>query len=65
MDMGQNNEMPSCQEYVGWADVESVEYKYPPRNAVNKESAILSPIYREHYRFLICTSASWQTPISR
>ena len=32
---------------------------------VNKESAILSPIYRERYRFRRCTSASWQTPISR
>ena len=31
----------------------------------NKESAILSPIYRERYRFRRCTSASWQTPISR
>ena len=30
-----------------------------------KESAILSPIYRESYRFRRCTSASWQTPISR
>ena len=34
-------------------------------SAVTKESAILSPIYRERYRFRRCTSASWQTPISR
>ena len=32
---------------------------------ITKESAILSPIYRERYRFRRCTSASWQTPISR
>ena len=32
---------------------------------LNKESAILSPIYRERYRFRRCTSASWQAPISR
>ena len=30
-----------------------------------KESAILSPIYRERYRFRRCTSTSWQAPISR
>ena len=35
------------------------------KHTVNKESAILSPIYRERYRFLRCTSASWQPPISR
>ena len=32
--MKQNNEIAPCQGYVGWADVESVEYKYPPRHAV-------------------------------
>lgn len=34
MGMKQSNEIASCLEYVGWADIESVEYKYPPRNAV-------------------------------
>ena len=29
MDMRQNSEIAPCQGYVGWADVESVEYKYP------------------------------------
>ena len=28
------NEIATCQGYRGWADIESVEYKYPPRNAV-------------------------------
>ena len=32
--MKKENEIAPRQEYVGWADVESVEYKYPPRNAV-------------------------------
>ena len=32
--MGQKENIAPCQGYVGWADVESVEYKYPPRNAV-------------------------------
>ena len=34
MGMKQSNEIAPCQGYVGWADIESVEYKYPPRNAV-------------------------------
>ncbi len=34
MDMGKKENIAPRQEYVGWADVESVEYKYPPRNAV-------------------------------
>ena len=34
MDMGEKENIAPCQGYVGWADVESVEYKYPPRNAV-------------------------------
>lgn len=33
-DMGQKENIAPCQKYVGWADIESVEYKYPPRNAV-------------------------------
>ena len=32
--MGKIENIAPHQEYVGWADVESVEYKYPPRNAV-------------------------------
>ena len=32
--MGQKDELAPCQEYRGWADMESVEYKYPRRNAV-------------------------------
>jgi len=32
--MGKIENIAPLQEYVGWADVESVEYKYPPRNAV-------------------------------
>ena len=32
--MGKRENIAPCQGYVGWADVESVEYKYPPRNAV-------------------------------
>lgn len=31
MDMGEKENIAPRQEYVGWADVESVEYKYPPR----------------------------------
>ena len=27
--MGQKENIAPCQGYVGWADVESVEYKYP------------------------------------
>lgn len=34
MDMGEKENIAPCQKYVGWADIESVEYKYPPRNAV-------------------------------
>ena len=34
MDMGEKENIAPCQGYVGWADIESVEYKYPPRNAV-------------------------------
>ena len=33
-DMGEKENIAPCQKYVGWADIESVEYKYPPRNAV-------------------------------
>ena len=29
MDMRKNSEIAPCQGYVGWANVESVEYKYP------------------------------------
>ena len=32
--MGKRENIAPCQGYVGWADIESVEYKYPPRNAV-------------------------------
>ena len=32
--MGKKENIAPCQGYVGWADIESVEYKYPPRNAV-------------------------------
>ena len=32
--MGQKDELAPCQGYRGWADIESVEYKYPQRNAV-------------------------------
>ena len=34
MDMGEKENIAPCQGYVGWADIESVEYKSPPRNAV-------------------------------
>lgn len=34
MDMGQKENIAPCQVYRGWADIESVEYKYPLRNAV-------------------------------
>ena len=34
MDMGEKENIAPCQGYVGWADIESVEYKYPSRNAV-------------------------------
>ena len=33
-DMGRKDELATCQGYRGWADMESVEYKYPTRNAV-------------------------------
>lgn len=32
--MGHKDELAPCQGYRGWADMESVEYKYPLRNAV-------------------------------
>ena len=32
--MEKKENIAPCQGYVGWADIESVEYKYPPRNAV-------------------------------
>lgn len=32
--MGRKDELAPCQGYRGWADMESVEYKYPRRNAV-------------------------------
>ena len=32
--MGKRENIAPCQKYVGRADIESVEYKYPPRNAV-------------------------------
>lgn len=31
--MGQKDELALCQEYRGWADIESVEYKYPLKGA--------------------------------
>lgn len=31
--MGQKDELAPCQEYRGWADIESVEYKYPLKGA--------------------------------
>ena len=31
--MGQKDELAPCQEYRGWADMESVEYKYPLKGA--------------------------------
>ena len=34
MDMGQKKDIAACQGYRGYADIESVEYKYPLRNAV-------------------------------
>ena len=40
-------------------------YYLESKGKLRKESAILSPIYRERYRFRRCTSASWQAPISR
>ena len=75
MDMGQNNEMPSCQEYVGWADVESVEYKYPPRNAVKyvlritlvgssprvwREIAVPSTIKLTSLAYVIILAMGWE-----
>ena len=32
--MTKNTDIEPCQRYQGWADMESVEYKYPRRNAV-------------------------------
>ena len=31
--MGHKDELALCQEYRGWADIESVEYKYPLKGA--------------------------------
>jgi hypothetical protein len=33
MDMGKKENIAPRQEYVGWADIESVEYKYPVKKA--------------------------------
>ena len=48
---------------VDWITVDNSERE--GHGVLNKESAILSPIYRERYRFRRCTSTSWQAPISR
>lgn len=38
--MGQKDELAPCQGYRGWADIESVEYKYPLKGAAKYELRI-------------------------
>ena len=62
--------IPWTHEWILYYEIWKITgvWEHPEINhgsLLNKESAILSPIYREHCRFRRCTSASWQAPISR
>ena len=75
MDMGEKENIAPCQGYVGWADIESVEYKYPSRNAVKyvlritlvgssprvwREIAVPSTIKLTSLAYVIILAMSWQ-----
>ena len=75
MDMGEKENIAPRQEYVGWADVESVEYKYPLRNAVKyvlritlvgssprvwREIAVPSNIKLSSLAYVIILAMGWE-----
>ena len=75
MDMGEKENIKPCQGYRGYADIESVEYKYPLRNAVKyvlritlvgssprvwREIAVPSNIKLTSLAYVIILAMGWQ-----